>query len=482
MKIVILSSEATPFAKTGGLADVAGALPKFLSKLGLQVRLVMPLYREVRKKNLPLVRILDEQPSDWGNRRETFSVWQGSGDSSFAFFIEKDDWYDRDFLYGTPAGDYPDNGKRFSFYSTAALETLRALDFAPDIIHAHDWQSAMALAVLKFPRQETSFFKNSRSLFTIHNLAYQGLFEKSILAEIGLPDSLFTLDGVEFFDKVNFLKAGILYATAVNTVSPKYSREIQTPEFGHGLDGLLRKRKDVLFGILNGVDYSAWDPGQDPFLKARYNPSALDGKADCKNDLLETFGLPRSRRDAPIIGMVSRLAGQKGLDILVEALVGLFRLGATLVILGTGEEKIQAALISARDRYPSFFGLNIAFDDRIAHKIMAGCDMLLIPSRYEPCGLTQMYSLKYGTIPIVRATGGLDDSIREFQVSRGVGNGFKFEDYSARALLDAVRRAIKVYDDKPSWDRLIQNAMAEDFSWDRSAREYIALYQKIAGH
>jgi len=482
MKIVILSSEATPFAKTGGLADVAGALPKFLAKLGLEVRLVMPLYREVRKKNLRLDKVLQDQPLAWAGQKRKFSVWRGSGESSFAFFIENDEWYDRDFLYGTPAGDYPDNDKRFSFYAKAALETLQALNFAPDIVHAHDWQSAMALAFLKFVYQESSSFEKSRSLFTIHNLAYQGLFEKSILAEIGLPDSLFTMDGVEFFGKVNFLKAGILYATAVTTVSPKYSREIQTPQFGHGLDGLLRGRKDVLFGILNGVDYAAWDPGQDPFLKAHYTPASLDGKADCKNDLLETFGLPLSRREAPVIGMVSRLAGQKGLDILVEALAGLFGLGATLVILGTGEEKIQDALVAARDRYPSFFGLKIAFDDRIAHKIMAGCDMLLIPSRYEPCGLTQMYSLKYGTIPVVRATGGLDDSIREFQADLGDGNGFKFEDYSARALLDAVRRSIKVYNDVPSWDRLVQNAMAEDFSWDRSARQYLALYRKIAGH
>jgi len=481
MKIVILSSEATPFAKTGGLADVAGALPKFLSKLGLEVKLVMPFYREVRKRGLLLRQVLEDHPLDWGGRRETFSVWQGSGDSAFAFFIEKDEWYDRDFLYGTPAGDYPDNGERFSFYSKAALETLKALDFAPDIIHAHDWQSAIALAHLEFLHLENPRFKNTRSLFTIHNLAYQGLFEKSLLAEIGLPDSLFTMDNLEFFGKVNFLKAGILYATAVNTVSPRYSREIQTPEFGHGLDGLLRKRKDALFGILNGVDYSAWDPGQDLFLAARYTPSLLDGKADCKNDLLETFGLPLSRKEAPVIGMVSRLAGQKGLDILVEALGGLFTLGATLVILGTGEEKIQNALIAARERYPSFLGLKIAFDDRVAHKIMAGSDFLLIPSRYEPCGLTQMYSLKYGTIPLVRATGGLDDSIQEFHTDRGEGNGFKFEDYSARALLDAARRAIKVYDKKSSWDRLIQNAMAADFSWDRSAREYLTLYQKIAG-
>ncbi len=480
MKIVVLASEATPFAKTGGLADVAGALPKFLSKLGLEVRLVMPFYRDVQKKSLPLKKILDGHPLDWGGRQERFSVWQGSGDSDFAFFIEKKEWYDRDCLYGTPAGDYPDNGERFSFYSMAALETLRSLNLAPDIIHAHDWQSAIALAYLKFIYAGSPLFNATRSLFTIHNLAYQGLFEKDILGKIGLPGGLFSMDNLEFFGKVNFLKAGILYATAVNTVSPRYSQEIQTPEFGHGLDGLLRKRREALSGILNGVDYSAWNPAHDSFLAANYTSTNLNGKADCKSDLLATFGLPPSKKDVPVIGMVSRLAGQKGLDILVEALGSLFALGMKLIILGTGEVKIQNALLRAVKRFPSFLGLKIAFDDSAAHKILAGCDMFLIPSRYEPCGLTQMYSLKYGTIPIVRATGGLDDSIQEFHPENGRGNGFKFKDYTPGALSNAARTALKVYAKKESWNVLLQNAMASDFSWERSAGEYLALYQKIS--
>ncbi len=480
MKIVILSSEATPFAKTGGLADVAGALPKFLTKLGLEASLIMPLYREVRKKNLPLRRVIENHPMDWDGTTRRFSVWQASLDGASALFIEQNEWFDRDFLYGTPAGDYPDNGQRFSFYSKATMETLKVMDVAPDILHAHDWQSAMALAYLKFSQAEHPLFKRTRSLFTIHNLAYQGIFDRTILGRIGLPDSLFTMDNLEFYGQVNFLKAGILYATAVNTVSPRYSREIQTPEFGHGLDGLLQKRKEVLFGILNGVDYTAWDPARDSFLASPYTASRLEGKAACKQDLLETFGLPLSRKEAPVIGMVSRLAGQKGLDLLVEALGGLFRLGATLVILGTGEEKIQKALSEARKRYPSYFGLKIAFDDCVAHKIMAGSDMLLIPSRYEPCGLTQMYSLKYGTIPVVRATGGLDDSVQEFRPESQEGNGFKFDAYSAPALLEAASQAIKVYGHKSSWNALIQNAMALDFSWDRASAEYLSLYRKIS--
>ena len=481
MKIVYLSSEATPFAKTGGLADVAGALPKFLAKLGLETRLFLPLYQEVRKKNLPLRKILDDHPLVWGSRKERFSVWQGSEDSQFAFFIEKDKWYDRDNLYGTPAGDYPDNGERFAFYSLAALETMRALDFGPDIVHAHDWQSAISLAYLKFLYAGRPPFDHTRSLFTIHNLAYQGLFENALLARIGLPGDLFKPEHLEFYGKINFLKAGILYSTAVNTVSPRYSREIQTHEFGFGLDGLLRQRKDVLSGILNGVDYSDWNPGHDNFLTVRYSSDNIRGKAEIKAELLQMFGLPLSAKEAPLIGMVSRLAGQKGLDILLEALPGLMASGVKLIILGMGEEKIQKALLEARDRYPSFLGLKVAFDDSAAHKIYAGCDMFLIPSRYEPCGLTQMYSLKYGTIPIVRATGGLDDSIQEFHPGSRRGDGFKFWDYSADALLKAVRTAVKVYTDKPAWNALIQNAMASDFSWEKSAGQYLALYKKIAG-
>ncbi|MGA2586572.1 MAG: glycogen synthase GlgA [Candidatus Aminicenantales bacterium] len=479
MKIALIASEVAPYAKTGGLADVAGALPRYLVKLGMEVKVFMPLYREVRQKGFPLMKIVDRMTLDWSGQDEPFTVWESAEGAASTYFIDKPAFFDRECLYGTPAGDYPDNGRRFAFFAKASLAALKTLNYAPDIVHVHDWQAAIALACLRFIYGQDAFFKNTKSLCTIHNLAYQGLFDKSLLNEIGLPEHLFTMDALEFYDKVSYLKAGILYASALSTVSYRYSQEIQTPEFGCGLEGLLKKRSDVLTGILNGVDYAAWDPGVDSCLAANYTPADLKGKAECKNDLLDAFNLPVSKKVIPVIGMVSRLAGQKGLDILMDALAKLFPLGIKLIILGTGEEKIQEALSFLRNRYPSFFGLEIAFDDRLARKIYAGSDMLLIPSRYEPCGLTQMYGLKYGSIPIVRATGGLDDCIQDFNPEEGRGNGFKFEAYSPLDLLGAVRRAIHIYEKKALWDILLHNAMACDFSWERSAQEYILLYQNI---
>jgi len=479
MKIAFFASEVAPYAKTGGLADVAGALPRFLAKLGLEVKVFMPLYREVRQQGVPLLKAIDRLTLEWAGQDELFSVWESAEGGASTYFIDKPAFYERPGLYGTPEGDYPDNGQRFGFFAKASLESLKALDFAPDILHVHDWQAAIALAYLKYVYAEDPFFKKTKSLSTIHNLAFQGLFAQDILKEIGLPESLFHPEALEFFGKVNFLKAGILYASAVSTVSYRYSLEIQTPEFGCGLDGLLRERSDVLTGILNGADYEAWNPTADSHLAANFGAADLSGKAACKKDLLKAFGLPLSKKDLPLIGLVSRLAGQKGLDILSDSLGKLFPLGVKLIILGRGEEKIQRALESVRQRYPSFFGLKIAFDDHLAHKIYAGSDMFLIPSRYEPCGLTQMYSLKYGSVPIVRATGGLDDSIQEFNPDVLMGNGFKFDDYSAQALTNAVQRAVHCYAQKPLWKALLQNAMACDYSWERSAQEYFLLYQNI---
>lgn len=479
MKVVLFSSEVVPFAKTGGLADVAGALPKFLSQAGVEVRVILPLYREVKKKGFVLQKAGPLQEMDWAGQRASFSVWEWrQGPLSF-FFIERDEYFDRDYLYGTPQGDYPDNGERFAFFSKAGLETLRILNFRPDVIHCHDWQSAIALAFLKFVYGSDSFFAAVRSLFTVHNLAYQGIFERDILRRIGLPEFLFNMEDLEFYGKVNYLKAGLLYSTAVNTVSPRYSQEIQTPEFGYRMEGVLQKRRDSLFGILNGVDYSSWNPSADRFISQRFDPSSLEGKEACRKDLLQAFSLETATA-LPVVGMVSRLAGQKGFDILVEALEAIFRLGVCLAILGTGEDVFQKALLEAREKYPEKFGLKIAFDEALSHKIYAGSDFFLIPSRYEPCGLTQMYSLRYGTIPVVRATGGLDDTIQEFNPEKQTGNGFKFQDYSADALVRSLKRAVSFYRQKEKWTRLVQNAMASDFSWERSALEYLRLYGKIA--
>ncbi len=480
MKIAFLASEALPFAKTGGLADVAGALPRYLGQHGADVRLVLPYYREVRR-NAPATSGTLTFNMDWQGRSETVTAVEHRADGFTAYFIVNDDYFDREHLYATPEGDYPDNGERFAFFAKAALAALKAIDVRPDILHVHDWQAAIALAYLRFVFSGDPSFSKTRTLFTIHNLAYQGQFPREVLGRIGLPDGLFNMHDIEFYGKVNFLKAGIVYSDAISTVSSRYSREIQTPEFGCGLDGLLKFRADRLFGLLNGVDYAAWDPAVDKLIAAPFTPQDLAGKAKCKSALPLLVDLAPEAAASPIVGMVTRLAGQKGLDIVVEALEGLFELDIVLVILGTGEAKIQAALSDAQRRRPRQLGLKIAFDERVAHAIYAGSDMFLIPSRYEPCGLTQMYSLKYGTIPIVRATGGLDDTIREFDRAAGTGTGFKFEAAAAEDLVAAVKRAIVVYSKRDLWRRLVQNAMAEDFSWERAAGEYLRLYATIRG-
>jgi starch synthase len=480
LSIAFLASEVAPFAKTGGLADVAGALPRALAGAGTSVRVLMPFYREVKKKNLPVRKLFEDSISDGMGRSLPYAVHELDEAGVSTLFIEHDAFFDREFLYGTPAGDYPDNGERFAFFARAALETLAKTGMAVDIVHAHDWQSAPALAYLKFLQSGNPFFARTRTVFTIHNLAYQGRFEKDILGRIGLPDSLFNMNDLEFYGKVNFLKAGILYADAVTTVSPRYSREIQTPEFGCGLDGLLRQRSGVLRGILNGVDYAAWDPARDVLIPSRYGPGDLAGKAVCKKEIIRMFGLPAAAAGRPVVGVVSRLAGQKGFDLVADALDEMFKRNFVLIVLGTGEDKIQEALKAAQKAHPDRFGLKIAFDEKVAHTIYAGSDVFLIPSRYEPCGLTQMYSLKYGTIPVVRATGGLDDTIREFDPAARTGNGFKFEAYTEAALLACLDRALAQWKNKSAWSVLVRNAMAEDFSWGRSAQAYLDLYRSVA--
>jgi len=479
MKIVMLSSEVVPYAKTGGLADVAGALPKSLSRAGAEVKVFLPLYRETKKKNLPLEKAADGLIISWAGKTKSFSVWEHR-QGSFSFcFIEKDEYFERDYIYGTPQGDYPDNGERFAFFCRASLEASKALGFRPDVLHVHDWQAAMTLAYHKFEYADDPFFSSARSLFTIHNLAYQGIFEREVLGRIGLPDFLFNMEDLEFYGKVNFLKAGILYSSAINAVSPRYSQEIQMPEFGYRLDGLLRKRHQDLYGILNGVDYSDWNPAADRFIASNFEADNLAGKTGCKRDLLQSFSLPPDAEAKPVVGMVSRLAGQKGFDLLSKAVEEIFGSGANLIILGTGEEVFQNTLRSVQKKHPQRFGLIIAFDEVLAHKIYAGSDMFLIPSRYESCGLTQMYSLRYGTIPVGRATGGLEDTIQEFDSDNLTGNGFKFQEYSAAALVSALRKAVTIYNNREKWRVLMRNAMACDFSWERSAREYVHLYQRI---
>ncbi len=476
MKIAFLASEAVPYAKTGGLADVAASLAQTLALAGHEVKLILPYYRIVESR-FPQLRVVkfDRAPSG----KDRFRVREDRVAGATAFFIEKKEYFDRDRFYGSPDGDYPDNGERFAFFCRAALETLKAMDFSPDIIHVHDWQTAPALAYLKFGSDGRDYFRNTKSVFTIHNLAYQGLFERGILGRIGLPDRLFRMEDLEFFGRVNFLKAGILYADAVTTVSPRYAREIQTPEFGCGLDGLLRMRSATLWGILNGIDESAWNPSFDAGIAARFTSEDLSGKADCKADLAGLFGFPAASPDVPLIGMVSRLADQKGFDLLVESLSTLFAQDVRLIVLGTGETVIEEALKKSRERFPTRLGLRIAYDDSLARKILAGSDCFLIPSLYEPCGLTQMYCQKYGSVPIVRATGGLDDTVDDFNSATGAGTGFKFEAATSGALVEAVRRAVQAHRDKPQWEKIMRAGMRRDFSWNRSGESYLQLYRAL---
>lgn len=479
LKIVFLSSEIAPLAKTGGLADVAGALPKYLSRIdSVEIIAMMPFYREVKKKNLSVRKVLENVNLDWPGKEKVFSVFEYRNDGFRVYLIEKDSYYDRDYLYGTPTGDYPDNGERFAFFCQAALKTMKQLNFQPDLIHAHDWQTALTFAYLKHVLKDDMFFQKTGSLFTIHNLAYQGLFPREILQQVGLPDYLFNLEDLEFYGKVNFLKAGLLYSQAINTVSPTYSLEIQTPELGFGLDGVLRKRHDRLFGILNGIDYQEWNPETDPALPAHYSKQNLAGKSVCRMELLQTFNFPKNS-PLPIIGMVSRLAGQKGFDLLAESLEEIFKRDVYLIILGTGEQKIQDLLLEAQKKHSNRLGLKIAFDDRLARLIYAGSDFFLIPSRYEPCGLTQMYSLRYGTVPIVRSTGGLKDSVEEFKPEELKGNGFLFKEYDTPALLTSIDRALSFYQQEPFWSKILLNALISDFSWEKSASKYFELYLKI---
>jgi starch synthase len=478
MRILLASSEVAPFAKTGGLADVAGALPKALAKLGHDIRVVLPRYRGVDPVKFQLRQVFTSLSVPAAGRSADATIWEGAIGAVPVYFVGHDGYFNRDALYQTPDGDYPDNAERFAFFSRAVLEMTRALDFLPDIYHCNDWQTGLVPTYLRTSLQGGREFQIAGVLFTVHNLGYQGLFGPEALAMANLGQELFNPFGLEFYGKVNLLKAGLVFSDLITTVSRKYSQEIQTEEFGHGLEGVLRARAKDVFGILNGIDYDEWHPSRDAFIAAKFSPDDSSGKAVCKADLQRAFGLPELA-DVPLLAVISRLTPQKGMDLVAEALDALLALDTQFVLLGTGDADLHKAFEGAKARHPSRVGLKLGFDVSLSHKIEAGADMFLMPSRYEPCGLNQMYSLAYGTVPVVRATGGLDDTIQPFDPGTGEGTGFKFAGTTSRALLEAVRAAVGLYRQPDTWRRLIRNGMACDFSWDRSAREYEALYQEI---
>lgn len=479
LKVLFVTPEAYPFAKTGGLADVSGALPKFLKALGCDIILIIPYYRMVKESGQPIRYLAEEIEVPFVNETLKAEIYKGLlYESVSVYFIGRDEFFDREYLYSTPKGDYFDNAERFIFFSKGVLILAQHLGFLPDIIHHHEWQTGLISAYLKSIYKDDPFFSKTASIFTIHNIAYQGLFKKEKFLLTGLPVDMYNPEGIEFWERINFMKAGIVYADVINTVSKKYSLEIQTPEYGYGLDGILRKRREDLFGIINGVDYEEWDPSHDPYIKANYTLNDLSGKKECKKDLIREFNLSPSLEKYPILGMISRLTDQKGFDILFEILDDLMSLDIGLVILGSGEEKYHKLFNQVSQKFPEKFGIKIAYDNRLAHVIEAGSDIYLMPSKYEPCGLNQIYSLKYGTIPIVRATGGLDDTIVDYDPVTKKGNGFKFKNYDSKEFLNRIKKAIEYYYQPEHWNELIKNAMNSNYSWERSAEAYLELYQR----
>ena len=476
MKVLFAASEAAPFAKTGGLADVAGSLPPALASLGHDVRVVMPLYRHVDRKKYRL-KHLATFFVPLGTWKERCDIFEGKmGGAVKVYFIDKDIYYDRPELYQTAQADYPDNAERFIFFSRAILELCQAVNFSPDIIHCNDWQTGLVPLYLKKDYHDRKTLRRAKTVFTIHNLGYQGQFWHWDMSLTGLGWDVFTPEGIEFWGGINFLKAGLLYADILTTVSRTYSKEIQTVEYGHGLEGVLVKRASDLYGIVNGIDYAKWDPEHDPSISRTFTASRLAGKAACKKTLLSLVDLQPS--GDPLVGMVTRLADQKGLDILTDALPAIMSLGVQFIVLGTGDEKYHRLLTDAANGYPGQMRVLLRYDDRVAKSIYAGCDMFLMPSRYEPCGLGQMNALRYGTVPVVRKTGGLSDTVIDFNRRTGRGTGFLFEEYSAKALIACLRRAVKVYGDQRKWKNIVRSGMKQDFSWEHSAREYIKVYRQ----
>jgi starch synthase len=476
VKVVFVASEAVPFSKTGGLADVVGALPKALAGLGHEVEVILPRYRTTK----PGSRVPSAQSLTLplGSGFKFASVQDGGRAHNVqTYLVDCPEYFDRDGLYQNKGEDYPDNAQRFAALSMAALEFLKRGATFPDIIHCHDWQTALVPIYLRNLYQDDGCFAKTSVMFTIHNLGYQGLFPPHVLPQISLHADLFTMDALEYYGMVNLLKGGIVFSDFITTVSRKYAEEIQTPEFGYGLEGVIRSRADHLQGIVNGVDYEEWDPASDKHLPVNFTPANLKGKEACKKALLERMGARGPVLRRPVIGIVSRFASQKGFDLIATIAEQLAALDLYIVALGTGEPAHEELFRTMAAKYPEKFLVKIAYDNALAHQIEAGADMFLMPSRYEPCGLNQIYSMKYGTVPIVRATGGLDDTIEPFNGNNGTG--FKFEEYTPQALLAAIHAALEAYAAPKIWHRLMLNGMKKDFSWMTSAKAYSQIYTTL---
>lgn len=483
MKVLLVASEAVPFAKTGGLADVAGVLPRFLAALGHDVRVVMPRYyaidpsgpSELTPVGGPLGVPMGIVGTLWCRALEG----RLPGTEVPVYFIDFEQYFGRASLYVDPVTreGYPDNDNRFVFLSRAALELCRLLDWGPDVVHCNDWHTAAVPVFLNTAYRDDPLLGDAATLLTVHNLEHQGVFYAGLMEVLGVGWEHFTHLGLEFDGQVNLFKGGLYHATLINAVSPGYAREIQTPRFGHGLDGVVRDRAADLHGVLNGIDYDEWDPATDVHLAANYDAADLSGKLTCKRALQAELGLPA--RDVPLIGMVTRLAHQKGIDVVAAALPRILEMDVQVALLGTGEAWAHEQLPRIAEAHPERFACRIAYSEPLAHRIEAGADLFLMPSRFEPCGLNQLYSLAYGTPPIVHAVGGLDDTVENYDAEADTGTGFKMHDLHPAAIYDTVGWAVHTwFNHREAFDRLIRRGMAKRFTWDGAAREYEALYRE----
>ncbi len=486
MHIVFAASECVPFAKTGGLADVVGALPRQIVKLGHRVTVYLPFYARVRARMEKehagaefkyAVRSITI-PFRYYNRFVDI-VDGGVRDGVQFYFVDCPELFDRPELYGPRGGEYADNAERFGLFCRAVLEAGKQIG-VPDVFHVHDWQTGLIPVYLRNTYAADPMLRRAATVLTIHNAAYQGTFPPPTTEQLLFPWDLFTMDKVEQYDRFNFLKGGVVFSDLLTTVSRTYAEEIQTPEFGWNLEGVLRERAADLHGILNGVDYTRWNPATDGYLAAHYTGSDLTGKRACREDLLHAFGLPNVAETTPVIGIVSRLATQKGFDMVARIGEELAQRDVAIVALGTGEPVFENFFRDWVFRHPAQVAAQIRYDEALAHKVEAGADIFLMPSRYEPCGLNQIYSLKYGTVPVVRATGGLEDTVDQWNAEQGTGTGFKFKGYDPRDLLAAVDRALAAFQDRAGWERLMRNGMGRDYGWEAPAREYAQVYEEAA--
>jgi starch synthase len=477
MKVLFVTSEAIPFIKTGGLADVTGTLVDEFNRIGIEAELILPFYRNIRQRaqEFDIHPLGTEINVLLGEEVETARLWKGQTPGGTpAYFIENDTFYDRDEIYGTSEGDFPDNASRFIFFNRVVCEFFNALHLSFDIIHCNDWQTGL------IPVYINTLYKNefpgTATIMTIHNLGYQGHFWSLDMPLTGLGWEFFSSEGLEYHGKMNFLKGGILFADIITTVSSNYAREILTGEYGFGLEGVLKKRIENLYGVINGLNYIEWNPEEDRLIPATFGVTGLEGKEKCKRALQEEHGLLTD--NSMLIGLVTRLSSQKGLDLVADALGDIIASGITVVILGKGDEAFQDALLTLQKKFKKRLSVTIGFDNALAHRVYAGSDAFLMPSRYEPCGLGQLIALRYGAVPIVRATGGLVDTVTEYNPSEGTGTGFLFSHYSSGELFRTIKRAQEYFSSDSHWQKIQRNAMSQNFNWSNSAKQYMSLYEQ----